>query len=85
MAEEKKEDKKEEKEKEDKQPSSVVEQKFGLFVVKRIDTRDKKMQVELKTKSEGIPLSEAVIILEGWVKKVKEELQKPFVQNLKFG
>jgi hypothetical protein len=63
----------------------VVEQRFGLAVVKRIDQETKKMHVELKTRGEGIPLAEAVIILEGWIKKVKEELQKPYVQNLKFG
>lgn len=63
----------------------IIEQKFGFFVIKRINKKTKKMQVELKTKGEGIPLSEAVIILEGWVKKVKEELQKPYIQNLRFG
>jgi hypothetical protein len=63
----------------------IVEQKFGLFVVRRIDKKTNKMQVELKTKGEGIPLSDAVIIVEGWARKVKEELQKPYVENLKFG
>jgi len=63
----------------------VTEQKFGFFVIKRIDKKTKKMQVELKTKGEGIPLSEAVIILEGWIRKVKKELQRPYVENLKFG
>lgn len=63
----------------------IIEQRFGFFVIKRIDKKTKKMQVQLKTKGEGIPMSEAVIILEGWVNKVKEELQKPYVQNLKFG
>lgn len=62
----------------------VEEQKFALFVVRRIDKKTNKMQVELKTKGEGIPLSEAIIIVEGWAKKVKEELQKPYVENLKF-
>jgi hypothetical protein len=65
--------------------SGEIEQKFGFFLIKRIDKKTKKMQVQLKTKGEGIPLSEAVIILEGWIKKVKKELQKPYVQNLKFG
>ncbi len=63
----------------------VIEQKFGLFLNKKIDRKTKKMQVELKTRSEGIPLAEAVIILEGWVDRVKEELQKPYTKNLKFG
>jgi len=65
--------------------SSLVEQKFGLFLTKRVDRDTKKMQVELKTRSEGIPLAEAVIILEGWVKRVKEELQSPYTKHLKFG
>ena len=65
--------------------NDVVEQRFGFAVIKKINKKTKKMQVQLKTKGEGIPLSEAVIILEGWVKKVKEELQRPYVQNLKFG
>jgi len=65
--------------------ADVVEQKFGLFVVRRIDKKTNKMQVQLKTKGEGIPLADAVIIVEGWARKVKEELQKPYIENLKFG
>jgi len=75
----------EEKDKEPLKGPDVVEQKFGFFVVKRIDKKTKKMQVHVKTRGEGIPLPEAVIILEGWIKKVKEQLQKPYTQNLKFG
>jgi hypothetical protein len=63
----------------------VVEQRFGFAVVKHINKKTKKMTVQVKTKGEGIPLAEAVIILEGWIKKVKKELQKPYTQNLKFG
>jgi hypothetical protein len=62
-----------------------VEQKFGFFVIKRINKKTKKMEVQVRTRGEGIPLPEAVIILEGWIKKVKEELQKPYTENLKFG
>jgi hypothetical protein len=69
---------------EDKQ-TEVIEQKFGFFVIKRVDKKTKKIQVELKTRGEGIPLPEAIIILEGWIKKVKKELQRPYVENLKFG
>lgn len=43
--------------------SDIEEQKFGLFVIRRIDKKTKKMQVELKTKGEGIPLPDAVIIV----------------------
>ena len=63
----------------------LIEQKFGFFVVKQIDKKTKKMQVHVRTRGEGIPLSEAIIILEGWIKKVKEKLQKPYTDNLKFG
>lgn len=63
----------------------VVEQRFGFAVIKHINKKTKKMQVQVKTRGEGIPLAEAVIILEGWIKKVKKELQKPYTQNLKFG
>lgn len=65
--------------------ADIVEQKFGFFVTKRIDKKTKKMQVQLRTKGEGMPLAEAVIILEGWIQKVKEELQKPYTRNLRFG
>ncbi len=64
---------------------NIEEQRFGLFVIRRIDKKTKKIQVQLKTKGEGIPLADAVIIVEGWAKKVKEELQKPYTENLKFG
>ena len=36
------------------------------------------MQVEVKTKGEKFPLSDAVIILEGWIERVKQEIKKPF-------
>ena len=65
--------------------SDEIEQKFGFFVIKKVNKKTKKMLVQVKTKGEGIPLAEAVIILEGWINKVKEELQKPYTQNLKFG
>ncbi len=70
--------------KEDESDNNMIEQKFGFFVIKKIDKDTKKMKVELKTKSEGIPLSEAVIILEGWVNRVKKKLQEPYAKNLKF-
>jgi hypothetical protein len=65
--------------------ADIVEQKFGFFVTKRIDKKTKRAQVQLRTKGEGMPLAEAVIILEGWIEKVKEELQKPYTRNLRFG
>lgn len=68
----------------DNDDEAVIEQRFAFAVVKTIDPKTKKMQVHVKTKGQGIPLPEAVIILEGWIEKVKKELQRPYTTNLKF-
>jgi hypothetical protein len=62
----------------------MEEQKFALAIARVIDKETNKMNVTMKTKGEGIPLAEAVVIIEGWVKKVKEEIAKPYVEKLKF-
>ena len=62
----------------------ILEQKFGLAISRVIDKETNKMNVTMKTKGEGIPLAEAVVIIEGWVNKVKEEISKPYVDKLKF-
>ncbi|MEM5766311.1 MAG: hypothetical protein QW423_01600 [Candidatus Aenigmatarchaeota archaeon] len=56
----------------------IEEQRFGIYIVRRINKNTKQMQVELKTKGEKFPLSEAVIVLEGWIERVKQEIKKPF-------
>ena len=56
----------------------VEEQKFGVFITRTVNKKTKQMQVQMKTKGEGIPLSEAIIILEGWIDRVKSELKKPY-------
>jgi len=61
-----------------------VEHKFALLISRKIDQESKKMHVTMKTKGEGIPLAEAVIIIEGWVNKVKQEMQKPYTEKLTF-
>jgi len=61
-----------------------VEQKFGLVIERVIDEQTKKMHVTMKTKGEGIPLAEAIIIIEGWLKKVKDEMQKPYTEKMTF-
>lgn len=62
----------------------TIEQKFGLAITRVIDKETNKMNVTMKTKGEGIPLAEAVIIIEGWVNKVKEEMSRPYVEKIKF-
>jgi hypothetical protein len=56
----------------------VEEQKFGVFIIRKINKKTKQMHVELKTRGEKFPLSDAVIILEGWIERVKQEIKKPF-------
>jgi hypothetical protein len=61
-----------------------IEQKFAIAITRVIDKETNKMNVTMKTKGEGIPLAEAVLIIEGWVKKVKEEMTKPYTEKLTF-
>ena len=61
-----------------------IEQKFALAITRVIDKETSKMNVTMKTKGEGIPLAEALIIIEGWVNKVKQEMAQPYVEKLKF-
>jgi len=56
----------------------MEEQRFGVYIVRRIDKKTGKMQVEMKTVGEKFPLGDAVVILEGWIERVKKEIQKPF-------
>lgn len=62
----------------------IIEQKFGLAIARVIDKETNKMNVTMKTKGEGIPLPEAIIIIEAWINKVKEELGRPYVEKIKF-
>lgn len=66
--------------------SDVEEQKFGIVITRFVDRKTKQMRVEMKTMGQGIPLGEAIIIIEGWMEKVKKELQRPFnFDNLRIG
>jgi hypothetical protein len=56
----------------------VEEQKFAVAITRFVDKKTKQCRVEMKTMGQGFPLGEAVVILEGWVERVKKELQKPF-------
>lgn len=62
----------------------MIEQKFGLAITRVIDKETNKMNVTMKTKGEGIPLPEAIIIIEAWVNKVKEEMGRPYVEKINF-
>lgn len=65
--------------------NQTEEQKFAVLITRIIDKDTGKTQLSMQTKGEGITLTEAAIILEGWANKVKEEIQKPFTENMMFG
>ncbi len=64
---------------------NTEEQRFAVLILRRIDKQTKQTHLSMQTRGEGITLAEAAIILEGWSKKVKTELQRPFTDNLIFG
>ncbi len=68
-----------------KEKEDVEQQRFGLAIVKTIDKKTNRANIQLKSKGEGIPLPEAVMYVEAWVKKVKQKLQEPITKTLKFG
>lgn len=61
------------------------EQKFVLAIVRTINKKTGETKLSMRTKGDKIPLTEAAIILEGWVNKVKEKIQEPYVKNISFG
>lgn len=63
----------------------VEQYRFALAIIKTVDKKTKRANIQLKSKGEGIPLAEAVIYVEGWAKKVKQKLQEPITKTLKFG
>ena len=68
----------------DQEKNDIIIQTF-IFAIKRtIDNKTQQAKLELKTEGKGIPLPEAAIILEGWINKVKEKIQEPFVKSLEF-
>ncbi len=73
-----------EEEKKDVEEGEVEHQRFALAIVKTVNKKTKKANIQLKSKSEGIPLAEAVIYVDGWAKKVKQKLQEPVTKTLKF-
>jgi len=52
-------------------------QMFGLRIVKEIDVSSKQVHLEIKSKSEGMPIAEALLLVEGWLSAEKEKLVGP--------
>jgi len=68
----------------DQEKNDTIIQTFVFAIKRTIDNKTQQAKLELKTESKGISLPEAAIILEGWVNKVKEKIQEPFVKSLEF-
>lgn len=65
--------------------SEVEIQRFAVLIEKVIEKKTGAIHVSMKTQGNGIPMAEAAVILEGWAKKVQEEISKPFTDNMIFG
>ena len=68
----------------DQEKNDTIIQTFVFAIKRTIDNKTQQAKLELKTEGKGISLPEAAIILEGWVNKVKEKIQEPFVKSLEF-
>jgi hypothetical protein len=68
----------------DQEKNDLIIHTFAFAIKRTIDKKTHQAKVELKTEGKGISLPEAAIILEGWVNKVKEKIQEPFVKSLEF-
>ena len=49
-------------------------QMFGLSIMKHIDKETRQVHLEIKSKSEGLPMAEAILLVEGWVQAEKEKM-----------
>ncbi len=65
-----------------KDDENIEMQFFGLKIIKTLDKKTGKGQLHLETSGEGIGLPEALIYIEGWVEKIKEQIQHPITSTL---
>ncbi len=63
---------------EDKQTQQQV---FALRIIKEFSPSTGQMKVEVKSKSEGMPMAEAIIIVEGWLQAEKEKMTGPLFRK----
>lgn len=65
------------------QQQDRITQLFGLSIVKVIDTETKQVHLEIKSKSHGLPIAEALLLVEGWVNAEKEKVVGPVFKQRK--
>ena len=54
-----------------------IQQVFALRIIKDFDPVTNNVKLEIKSKSDGMPASDALMIVEGWCKAEKEKLLFP--------
>ncbi|PIY59986.1 hypothetical protein COY95_04180 [Candidatus Woesearchaeota archaeon CG_4_10_14_0_8_um_filter_47_5] len=59
-----------------KSSPNVISQVFALRIIKEIDPRSGKVHIEVKSRSEGLPFADAVLITEGWAKAQKQKMME---------
>ncbi len=69
---------------EDAPENEVKEERFALMIIRRTNKKTGKVQILLKTRADKLPMPEVVLILEEWLKKVREKIVEPFTRNLNF-
>ncbi len=55
----------------------VVMHMFGLSIIKEIDPKTKQVHLEIKSKTDGLPMAEAILLVEGWLAAEKEKMIGP--------
>ncbi|MBU1975353.1 MAG: hypothetical protein KKG59_03025 [Nanoarchaeota archaeon] len=71
------------KPKEKKTSEGPIVQMFGLRMIKEINPKTKQVHLEIKSKSEGMPMAEAMLLVEGWLKAEKEKMIGPVFKQKK--
>ena len=76
--------KKAEKKKGESKPNKdLINQVFGLRIVKEVDRVSNKVHLQVKSQSEGLPMSEAILLVEGWLEAEKKKMLAPVFQGRK--
>ena len=57
---------------------------FALAIISE-KVGENQEKTELKTKSRGMSLPEAIFWIEAWLESMKEKLKKPFKDSINFG
>ncbi|MBN1645830.1 hypothetical protein JW868_02205 [Candidatus Woesearchaeota archaeon] len=66
-----------------KTPEGKIMQLFGLRIYKEIDPKTKNVQMEIKSQTRGLPVPEALLLVEGWLETEKKKMLDPIFHGQK--